>query len=148
MKEIKPKHMYRIDRPLDLTHVLSLFLNNPDDVFVCTDETNRQLENRPDIFPYIAVFHNVDLSMSGGLLSADVEFITVGAFANREQGFESNLRLFEFHIKRTYTESLNVRVSRYQIPARDILEAHVKLGQAYHNDDSYELEVLSCTQVR
>jgi len=144
MKELKAKHMYRIDRPMELSDTLTFFLHNSTDVFVCTDGLKEQLAKAPDIFPYIVVFRNVDLFMSGGLLGADVEFITIGSFAN----CDNQLRLFEFEIKRTYTESHNTRVSKYQIPARDIIEAHVKLGQAYHNDDSYTLEVLSCSQVR
>lgn len=60
-----------------------------------------------------------------------------------------DVHLFEFRIKRTDLEPpYRVRESDYQIPAKDILTAHLMLGQTHHNVDKYDLDVLSWVQVK
>lgn len=140
MKKLR-ELIYRIDRPLELSAVV-------DDVFK-EYELNKSGETHdvclgvpPEVFPYIVI-----VNLRAESSTVDIEYVTPADFINREEGAKE--RLFEFRIKRTDRDSpYRVRESDYQIPARDLFEAHLKLGQVHHNDDRYELEVLSWKQVK
>lgn len=99
------------------------------------------LDQTPTAFPYICVMDGDDVHNQISCV-----FVKVGDFAAEP---DDNDHLYEFNLRRTGLESpYQVRESKYQIPARDIFEAHLKLGQVHHRDEEYDLEVISWQQVR
>lgn len=69
-------------------------------------------------------------------------------FVSLEQ-FRDVGELFEFELKRTDLVSpYTVRFNRYQVPAKDVFDAYLKLGQTHHRDEDYDLEVISCRAVK
>lgn len=93
----------------------------------------------PTSYPYVAIF--TQDTMDDDFC---VTFVSPEAF---QSGKDESM--FDFEIKRTSNESPYVaRFSRYTIVAKDIFAAHVRLGQVYHNDEAYELEVVSVNQVK
>lgn len=75
-----------------------------------------------------------------------LDFVSPDDFMNKEP--EAKTQLFEFRIRRTMlTSPYTIKETNYQIPARDIFDAHVQLGQTHHRDEEYDLEVLSWKKV-
>lgn len=75
-----------------------------------------------------------------------VNYVQLKEFVSDSEAPE---HLYEFKIRRTYaTSPYRVKESAFQIPAKDIFDAHLQLGQIHHRDDEYDLEVISWIQVR
>lgn len=117
-----------------------------DAYFAETERTSEHVDIRggepPENYPYIVVFaeygeHDV----------LECRYVELADFENR--GEDAKEHLFEFRIRRVYlTTPYRVRESDYQIPARDIFEAMLRLGQTHHRDEEYELTVLNWRQVK
>lgn len=95
----------------------------------------------PKVYPYIAIVEDDD---DHELLV--IHHVALSEFVAKDDGKD---HLYEFVIRRKdlhspYTE----REIKYQVPAKDIFKAMVELGQTYHKDDQYDLEVVSWKQVR
>ena len=96
----------------------------------------------PTDYPYVLVLDDDDERVA-----LECRYVTLVDFENR--GEDAKPHLFEFRIRRVYlTTPYRVRESDYQIPARDIFEAMVQLGQTHHRDEEYDLTVLSWRQVK
>lgn len=99
------------------------------------------LEQTPNAFPYICVMEGNDVHNHISCV-----FVKAGDFTAEP---ETKDNLYEFSIRRTdQTSPYRVHESKYQILARDPFEAHTRLGQVYHRDEAYTLEVISWQQVR
>lgn len=85
----------------------------------------------PEVYPY-AIVVNCD-DERNALRVSSVSFDT----------FKNSGKLFEFRLKKTSLISpYTSREFDYQIPASSVFEAHLKLGQTYHKDEEYDIEVL------
>ncbi len=113
-----------------------------DDVFI--SEAVYGVNDLPRKYPYILICNYVD----------DDVFSHIATFGVTEDAFvatDPHVRehLYEFRIRRTGLESpYQIRESEHQIPAKDIFTAYMELGQTFHKDEEYLLEVLSCKQVK
>lgn len=93
----------------------------------------------PKVYPYVLVCNFIDDSCFAHI---DVFGITADHFENR--GEDAKEHLFYFRIRRTQNVSpYVVKETDYQMPGRDILEATMKVGQTFHRDEEYDLEILN-----
>lgn len=138
MKKLK-KDTYLIERFMQLPLAIDAY-------FAETERTSEHVDicvgEQPESHPYVVVF-NEDEDRN----YLECRYVELADFENR--GEDAKEHLFEVRIRRVYlTTPYRVRESDYQIPARDIFEALVALGQTHHRDEEYELKVLSWRQVR
>lgn len=95
----------------------------------------------PKVYPYVAIIEDDD---DHEVLV--IHHVAVDEFFAKEDGKD---HLFEFELRRSDINSpYRIRETKYQIPAKDIFKAMFLLGQAFHRDEDYLLEVLSWKQVR
>lgn len=95
----------------------------------------------PTEYPFVALLNDDDERCN-----IEFQYVKPSDFICIDDGSQ---RLFEFQLRRSMTSSpYRVVESTYQIPAKDIFEAHLKLGQTMHRSEEYELEVVSYQQVR
>lgn len=95
----------------------------------------------PKVYPYVAIIENDD---AHELLV--IHHVALGEFFAKEDG---KSHLYEFELRRSDRESpYRVRETKYQVPAKDLITAMLRLGQTHYCDDEYELEVVSWKQVR
>lgn len=91
----------------------------------------------PGIYPYVVVMLDDDEREK-----MSFTYVPIGVFERNEDTDQTNL--YEFKLRRTYlTSPYNVVESTYQLPAKDIFKAMVELGQIFHRDEEYNLEVIS-----
>lgn len=99
------------------------------------------VDQLPQVYPYVVLAY---ADQENDFI--DLSSVTLIDFENLD--VDSKDHLFELVIRRKdldspYTEREHV----YQVPAKDIFKAMVELGQEYHKDDMYDLEVVSWKQV-
>lgn len=138
-------NQYLIEQPGELLDAIDLSKQRADlEEFGATEvltEYTRLMSPIPTTYPYVVVIEAGD-----EITTLICTFVKPSAFTALPDDKE---HLYEFSLRRSGLESpYKVRESKYQIPARDIFEAHLKLGQVHHRDEEYDLEVLSWLQVR
>lgn len=85
----------------------------------------------PKVYPFAIV------------INCDDEHTVMSVSSVSLDAFKNSGKLFEFRLKKTSLVSpYKVREFDYQVPAKDVFEAHMKLGQTFHCDEDYDLEVL------
>lgn len=142
MKEIKPLLQYRIDKPFEVNVILDLFLKDTGlKFFVGSTRLTESGLVLPKVYPYILILN--DMSLEDGLLDGEMEGIKLSEFSN-----ETGTHLFEFELHRVFHATGKSKTSNYQMPAKDVFDAYIKLGQTFHSEDDYDLSVLSCIQVK
>lgn len=137
MKKLN-EYQYLIERPMELSEALrELFVEideDQGDYHIMTGET-------PMHYPYVVFFEvNTENSI------VDCHYVGLSAFRLEAS---DKVKLFEFNLRKTeHTSPYRVREFSYQLPARDVVDALVKLGQSHSKDELYELEVLTIEQVK
>lgn len=138
MKKLSTELMqptYLIERPLEFYTVIDEIKSLIGLGHVTTSEVidhyvvmDREL---PATYPYVMVVNCDD--------ERNVLLVSVVNLSD----FKGVGKLFEFRFKKTsLTSPYKVQEIDYQIPAIDIFEAFLKLGQTFNKDEEYVIEVL------
>ena len=138
MKKLK-EDTYLIEGIAQLSMAIDAYFAETDRSAEFVDIHN---DEPPKAYPYVVVFNEYE---ERNVL--ECRYVELADFENRDE--DAKEHLFEFRLQRVYlTTPYRVRESDYQIPALDIFDAMVKLGQTHHRDEEYELKVLSWRQVK
>lgn len=134
--------MYLVERGTDIHEIIDRHKKDIDKGHICTYQVIRNSVHieggvLPNVYPYVLV------------LATDDERGKITATQVTLNHFKDSGTLFEFRLKKTnLTSPYTSREFDYQVPAKDIFEAHLMIGQTYHNDVEYDIEVLHWNTVK